>query len=69
MKRLIYGAASSDSPLEDSLDDAKADFEYIVDGLEKLSRMGYEKDALRIAEELSNAMIPIEESISDAILE
>lgn len=69
MKRLIYAAASSDSPLDDSLDDVQADFDYIIDGLEKLGRMGYEKDALRIANELSEALISIEDSISTAILE
>ncbi len=68
MKRYIRAASNSDSVLDEKLDNVKADFDYIIDGLEKLSRMGYEKDAVRIADELSASLSPIEASISDTIL-
>ncbi|MCM1226407.1 MAG: hypothetical protein NC320_03150 [Clostridium sp.] len=68
MKRYIHAASDSDSVLDDKIDDIEADFDYIIDGLEKLTRMGFEKDAVRIADELSEALSPIEMSISDMIL-
>ena len=67
MKRYIR-AASSDSVLDEKLDDIKADFDYAMDGLDKLSRIGLEKDALRIADELHDALLSAEKSISDVII-
>lgn len=69
MKRYIRAASSdSDSVLDEKLDDIKADFDYAMDGLDKLSRIGLEKDALRIADELHDALLSAEESISDVII-
>lgn len=69
MKRYIRAASSdSDSVLDEKLDDIKADFDYAMDGLDKLSRIGLEKDALRIAGELHDALLSAEESISDVII-
>lgn len=69
MKRYIRAASSdSDSVLDEKLDDIKADFDYAMDGLDKLNRIGLEKDALRIADELHDALLSAEESISDVII-
>lgn len=69
MKRYIRATSSdSDSVLDEKLDDIKADFDYAMDGLDKLSRIGLEKDALRIADELHDALLSTEESISDVII-
>ena len=69
MKRYIRATSSdSDSVLDEKLDDIKADFDYAMDGLDKLSRIGLEKDALRIADELHDALLSAEESISDVII-
>ena len=69
MKRYIRAASSdSDSVLDEKLDDIKADFDYAMDGLDKLSRIGLEKDALRIADELHDALLSAEKSISDVII-
>lgn len=68
MKRYVYAASDSDSVLEEKMDGIKADFDYAMDGLDKLSRMGLEKSALAIAEELHNSLLSIVESISDEII-
>ena len=69
MKRYIRAASSdSDSVLDEKLDDIKADFDYAMDGLDKLSRIGLETDALRIADELHDALLSAEKSISDVII-
>lgn len=68
MKRYIRAASDSDSVLEEKMDGIKADFDYAMDGLDKLSRMGLEKAALAIAEELHNSLLSIVESISDEII-
>lgn len=68
MKRLIIAASEPDSALDEKLDDIKADFDYAVDGLDKLNRMGLEKAAITIAEELHNSLLAAVESISDAII-
>ena len=69
MKRYLRAVSSdSDSVLDEKLDDIKADFDYAMDGLDKLSRIGLEKDALRIADELHDALLSAEKSISDVII-
>lgn len=68
MKRYIRVASDTDSVLEEKMDSIKADFDYAMDGLDKLSRMGLEKAALAIAEELHNSLLSIVESISDEII-
>lgn len=68
MKRYIRATSDSDSLLDDKIDDIKADFNYIIDGLDKLSRMGLDKNAISIADELYEVLSPIEISISDIIL-
>ena len=40
MKIRIVGATDIDDRLKDMIDNLKADFDYIVDGLDKLSRSG-----------------------------
>lgn len=68
MKRYVRAASNSDSVLDDKISDIKADFEYVIDGLDKLSRMGLEKAALEIAEELSEYLVSLENEIADTIL-
>lgn len=64
MKRYIRAASNPDSVLDEKLDNVKADFDYIVDGLEKLSRMGLEKDALAIVDSLQNMLDEANSQIS-----
>lgn len=68
MKVYIRAASESDSVLEEKLDDIEADFDYAMDGLDKLSRMGLEKMAITIADELQNTLLSVVESISNAIV-
>lgn len=71
MKRYIKAAAESDSALETNIGELKADFDYIVDGLEKLSRMSTdkEKEALSVSLELSGMLSDINNKISNLIIE
>lgn len=68
LKKYIRAASDTDSVLDEKMDGIKADFDYAMDGLEKLNRMGLEKAALTIAEELHNALLTAVESISDEII-
>lgn len=68
MKRYIRATSDSDSLLNDKIDDIKADFDYIIDGLDKLSRMGLEKIALEIVEELDDYLVSLESKIAETIL-
>ena len=49
MKRYVKAASEKDEALDAAIDDLKSDFDYIVDGLDKLSRDGVGKEALTIA--------------------
>ena len=64
MKRRIYSAENNDNIFDDALSDLKEDFDYVVSGLEKLSRSGANasQDALAIIENISN---DLSASISD----
>jgi hypothetical protein len=53
MKRYVKAASEKDEALDAAIDDLKSDFDYIVDGLDKLSRDGVGKEALTIALNLS----------------
>jgi hypothetical protein len=63
-------AAEEPSALEESLDGLKDDFNYIMDGLDKLSRTGDDsaKAALSIALSLSDAIENHIEQVSSQIL-
>ena len=69
MKRYIRAASDSDSALDETLSELKSDFDYILDGLEKLSRIGAEKEALAIAIDLSDLLTGIDERIANTIAE
>lgn len=72
MKRVITAAeASSENKLDDAIGNLEADFEYIISGLEKLSRSGVNasNDALAIAENISNALKSFTSDIADKISE
>ena len=71
MKRYIRASSDSDSPLETNISDLKADFDYIMDGMEKLSRMGSdkEKEALSISLELSGMLTDINNQISNLMID
>lgn len=68
MKRLIVAASNPDSVLDEKIDNVKADFDYIVDGLEKLSRMGLEKDALDIVDSLQDTLIEVTSQVSSNLI-
>lgn len=69
MKKVITAASNSDSVLDDKINNVKADFDYIIDGLDKLSRMGLEKTALEITEELEDYLISLDNEIAETILD
>lgn len=70
MKLYIRASSESDSQLKTNVDELKADFDYIIDGLEKLSRMGAdkEKEALSVSLELSGMLGDINEHISNLMI-
>lgn len=67
-KRYVCATSDSDFVLEEKMDNIKADFDYAMDGLDKLSRMGLAMAALTIAEGFHNALLSAVESISDEII-
>lgn len=71
MKRYVKSASGTDSPLDDNIGDLKADFDYIIDGLEKLGRMGSDrsKEALSISLELSGMLSDITSEISNLMID
>lgn len=71
MKKLIFAASESDSALKDNISDLEADFDYIIDGLDKLSRMSSakEKEALSVSLELSEMLVNINNKISNLMIE
>lgn len=71
MKRYVKSASDTDSPLDDNIADLKADFDYIIDGLEKLGRMGADKSkgALSISLELSDMLSAINNKISNLMID
>lgn len=73
MKRMqrVTAAADGDSKLQDTVSDLKADFEYILDGLDKLERTSSDKanQALTVALELSSNLQDFTATIASAIRE
>lgn len=71
MKRYLRAASDQDSPLDDNISDLKADFDYIIEGLEKLGRMGSDKskEALSVSLELSGMLSDITSEISNLMID
>lgn len=75
MKRKITSAnqtvtaAENDSAFDDIIDNIKADFEYIVDGLETLNRRGADsvKQAMAIATSISADLEQHISAVADSI--
>lgn len=75
MKRKITSAnqtvtaAENDSAFDDIIDNIKADFEYIVDGLETLNRRGADsvKQAMAIATSISSDLEQHIAAVADSI--
>lgn len=65
MKRYVKAASEKDEALDAAIDDLKSDFDYIVDGLDKLSRDGIGKEALTIALNLSAELSNITSQIAN----
>lgn len=65
MKRYVKVASEKDEALDAAIDDLKSDFDYIVDGLDKLSRDGIGKEALTIALNLSAELSNITSQIAN----
>lgn len=70
-KMSVNAASSTDTPLDDNITDLKADFDYVLDGLEKLGRMGSDKSkgALSISLELSDMLNDINNEISNLMID
>ena len=71
MKRYLRAASDQESPLDDNIGDLKADFDYIIEGLEKLGRMGSDKskEALSVSLELSGMLGDITSEISNLMID
>ena len=71
MKRYLRAASDQESPLDDNIGDLKADFDYIIEGLEKLGRMGSDKskEALSVSLELSGMLSDITSEISNLMID
>lgn len=67
MKRYIKAAAEKNEALEEAIDDLKADFNYIIDGLEKLQRDGKGKEALTIALDMSTELKNITDRVVSSV--
>ena len=76
MKKMIYNsskitAAEESEVLEDAIDELQSNFDYVVDGFEKLGREGKEgqNTAQSILLELSSAIENASRQIAEAIAE
>ena len=75
MKRLKRITAAAEDKMSEALDNQidslKDDFDYAIDGLSKLSRMGVNasNDAMAIAENLHNALQNVINDIANKVVE
>ncbi len=70
MKRLSrISAAEEDSKLQDTMNDLKEDFDYVLSGLDKLDRSGAEaqNNGLIIAEKLRDTLQDVIANIADSV--
>ena len=70
MKRLSrISAAEEDSKLQDTMNDLKEDFDYVLSGLDKLDRSGAEaqNNGLIIAEKLRDTLQDVITNIADSV--
>lgn len=67
--KMLITAAENDSAFDDIIDNIKADFEYIVDGLETLNRRGADsvKQAMAIATSISSDLEQHITAVADSI--
>ena len=66
MKKFI-SAATDANPVDDILDSIEDDFDYAMAGIDKINRDGNSKTAMELAQNLSQALQSIIESISAEI--
>lgn len=75
MKKLKRITAASEDKMSEALDNQidslKDDFDYAIDGLSKLSRMGFNasNDAMAIAENFHNALQTVINDIANKVVE
>lgn len=69
MKRMIVAATEQNEALDEAIDNLKADFDYIIEGLEKLGRTSKDKsnEALGIALSISENLSAATQDVADAI--
>lgn len=69
MKRIIAAAEGGEDQLNDTISNLKDDFDYAIDGLERLARQGANgrNDALMIGEDLSASLQSIINQIADNV--
>lgn len=67
MKKYIKAASDKNEALDEALADIKADFDYIIDGLEKLDRDGNGKEALTIALDIRTDLMGITGRVTSAV--
>jgi len=66
MKKFI-SAATDANPVDDILDSIEDDFDYAMAGIDKINRDGNSKTAMELAQNLSQSLQSIIESISAEI--
>lgn len=69
MKRRIVASTATDDAFKDLIDNLKADFDYIVDGLDKLSRSGNSamNESISIGQSLQNDLDRCINEIADKV--
>lgn len=69
MKRRIVASTATDDAFKDLIDNLKADFDYIVEGLDKLSRSGNSaiSESISIGQSLQSSLDEFIVQIADKV--
>lgn len=66
-RRIIAADTSEDTRIKDASDILKDDFNYVLDGLDKLARMGRVGEGLDVADDLAVALDNCVQQIADLL--
>lgn len=67
MKKYVKASAEKDEALDNAISDLESDFDYIIEGLEKLSRDGQGKEALTIALDIGTELSSVISRVTSSI--
>lgn len=66
-RRIIAADTSEDTRIKDASDILKDDFNYVLDGLDKLARIGRVSEGLDVADDLAVALDSCVQQIADLL--